>query len=81
MVVSLTYIKFHKEFGTTDPVEEFADEGKGIAILGSEFVETMKIYTQPQETIWFLREEHGGATRGLGMMNETFSEVFFDICP
>ena len=78
IVVSLTYVQFHVNGGTTQVVDECSDEGKGILIMYCPFVDVLIVLYRMEFAILLLNEEKGGCIGGYGRANVSFGKLFVD---
>ena len=76
IVISPSYIKFGEDTGVFEFVDQFSEEGKGIGISNSMFIQVTVVLTGAEFSIPLLYEEEWGCLGRVGRANFPRFNVF-----
>jgi hypothetical protein len=79
MPILVAEIKAGEELGVAALVDQFGDERKRVSIFDCNLVESSVVDAQSERAVPLFSEEDWGGSRRLGVADEAFAQVVFDI--
>ncbi|KAG6888711.1 hypothetical protein C0992_007750, partial [Termitomyces sp. T32_za158] len=79
VIVPRTEVEFGVDFGALELVDEISDEGKGVSILLSDFIEAPVVNTEAERAILLLDKQYWGTGSRDQGSDEFFTEHFIKI--
>ena len=78
-VVGMSEVNLGIDSGLPRTVQEVRDEGKGVAVLPSDLIQTSVVDTETKRTVFLLDEEYWSSARRIGRSDEAGAKILVDV--